>query len=47
MTDPHRWAGSLFQLVDRFDADGVAARMAPDGVLVSVNEDPAVGSAAT
>ncbi|MFI9388457.1 nuclear transport factor 2 family protein [Kutzneria sp. NPDC052558] len=43
MTDPYRWAESLFEFVDRFDADGVAARMAPDGVLVSVNDNPAAG----
>jgi hypothetical protein len=43
MTDPRGWAETLFQLVDRFDADALAARMAPDGVLISVNNDPVVG----
>jgi hypothetical protein len=43
MTDPKRWAEEFFPLVDRFDADAVAARMAPDGVLISTNDDPIVG----
>ncbi len=43
MTDPHAWAESLFELVDRFDADAIAARMAPYGALISVNDDPVVG----
>src|SRR6185312_7978579 len=43
MTDPRQWAETLFELVDRFDADALAARMAPDGVLISVNDDPVVG----
>lgn len=43
MTSPQGWAETLFELVDRFDADAVAARMAPDGVLISVNNDPVVG----
>jgi hypothetical protein len=33
MTDPHAWAESFFELVDRFDVDA----MAPDGALISVN----------
>jgi hypothetical protein len=36
MTDPHAWAESFFELVDRFDVDAMAARMAPDGALISV-----------
>jgi hypothetical protein len=43
MTDPRGWAETFFELVDRFDADAVAARMAADGVLISVNNDPVVG----
>jgi len=43
MTDPRQWAETLFQLVDRFDADALAARMVPDGVLISVNDAPVVG----
>jgi len=43
MTYPREWAESLFELVDRFDADAIAARMAPDGVLISVNDDPVIG----
>ena len=43
MEDARGWAEPLFELVDRFDGDGLAARMAPDGVLVSVNDDPVVG----
>jgi ketosteroid isomerase-like protein len=43
MTDPRGWAETIFRLVDRFDADAMAARMAPDGVLISVNNDPVVG----
>ena len=43
MTDPRQWAETLFQLVDQFDADAIAARMAPDGVLISVNDAPVVG----
>jgi ketosteroid isomerase-like protein len=43
MADAKRWAEEFFPLVDRFDADAVAARMAPDGVLISTNDDPIVG----
>jgi len=43
MTDARGWAESLFELVDRFDADAVAARMTVDGVLISVNDDPVIG----
>jgi len=43
MEDALEWAVPLFKLVDRFDADALAARMAPDGLLISVNDDPVVG----
>jgi ketosteroid isomerase-like protein len=43
MANPQEWAEALFGLLDRFDADAVAARMASDGVLISVNNDPVVG----
>lgn len=43
MSDPQAWAETLFKLLDRFDADAIAARMAPDGLLISVNNDPVVG----
>ena len=43
MADPHAWAESFFALVDRFDADAVASRMTPRGVLISVNNEPVVG----
>jgi hypothetical protein len=43
MSDPQAWAEDLFQLLDRFDADAVAARMAHDGALIIVNNDPVVG----
>ena len=43
MEDALEWAVPLFELVDRFDADALAARMAPDGLLISVNDDPVVG----
>jgi ketosteroid isomerase-like protein len=43
MSDPQAWAETLLKLLDRFDADGLAARMAPDGVLISINSDPIVG----
>jgi ketosteroid isomerase-like protein len=43
MEDARGWAESLFALLDRFDADAIAARMARDGALVSVNDDPVVG----
>jgi hypothetical protein len=42
MTSPEEWAEALFKLVDRFDADAVAAKMAPDGELIRLNNDPAV-----
>jgi hypothetical protein len=43
MKDARGWAEPFFELVDRFDGDALAARMAPDGVLISVNNDPVVG----
>lgn len=43
MTDARVWAQALFELVDRFDADALGARMAPDGVLISTNSAPVVG----
>jgi hypothetical protein len=43
MADAREWAEALFELVDRFDADALAARMAADGALISVNSDPVVG----
>jgi len=45
MTDARVWAQTLFELVDRFDADALGARMAPDGVLISTNSAPVVGPA--
>ncbi len=43
MEDARGWAEPFFGLVDRFDGNAVAARMAPDGVLHSVNDGPVVG----
>jgi len=43
MADPHAWAESFFALVDRFDADAVASRMTPQGVLISGNNEPVLG----